>query len=97
MYLLIAIAIIPGYTISLMFAWFLSNFGFNELICFIIAILLGVAILSLPLLLNNYKVSKEINIKRGKKINLVFLILINHMSSYFLSCTLYVILLYLNN
>ncbi|WP_291652065.1 hypothetical protein [Clostridium sp.] len=97
MYFAIIVAVIPGYTISLIFSWLLANLGLNEFIAFLIAILIGGAIFSLPLLFSNYKISKDILIKGKSEINIYFLTLLNHIPSYLICCVLYIVIVNLSS
>lgn len=93
-YLGIFVMLIPAYVIALMLGWFITNLGLNEIIAWVISIILGAEIISLPLLFCNYKAAFELKTKKKLKLNLVLLTLLCHIPSLILSFTIFLSILY---
>lgn len=94
MYLLMIVMLIPGHIISLLLAWFAANLVLDEWMAWLMAMIVGGAIISLPLLSNNYKVACKARDLNMSRVNIKLLTFLNHIPSLLLGCVIFVLTLY---
>lgn len=94
MYLISIGTLIFGYVFLMFGVLFLSNWGIDEVVAWIIGLIISSVFISIPMVYVNYKVASNYISKNNKRINIFVLTACNHMVSYLVYLTVLLIILY---